>query len=68
MSYPAWHGALVTKGFLVITGILFAVTLGVHAQPVALNVILCVFLYAYRVAQDKWGNCASGGRSFGRLT
>jgi hypothetical protein len=58
---PAWRGALVTTGFLVIAGILFAVTLGVHPQPVALNVILCVFLYAYRVAQDKLGNCAYGG-------
>jgi hypothetical protein len=55
---PACHGALVTTGFLVIAGILFAVTLDVHPQPVALNVILCVFLYAYRFAQDKWGNCA----------
>ena len=58
---PAWRGALVTTGALVTAGILFVVALGVHPQPVALNAVQCVFLYVYRVAQDKWGNCASMG-------
>jgi len=53
---PAWHGAAVTGGFSIILGILFAVTLHVHPRAILLNAILCFFLYAYRVAQDKCGN------------
>jgi hypothetical protein len=57
----SWHkrarsGSVVTAIFSAIAGIMFGVVLAAHPPAVLWYLILIFFLYAYRVAQDKWGN------------
>jgi hypothetical protein len=63
---PAWretaqHGAFVTAVSSALAGILFIVVLSTRPRTtiwiVSLNAALVIFLYVYRVAQDRWGNC-----------
>ena len=54
---PALDGTLVTASFLVLAGIIFVVVLFARPPAILSNAILLIFLYAYRVAQDRWGNC-----------
>jgi hypothetical protein len=54
---PALDGTLVTASFLILAGIIFVVVLFACPPAILSNAILLIFLYAYRVAQDRWGNC-----------
>jgi hypothetical protein len=57
---PAWDGALVTMKSLVPAGIIFLAVLATEPRNatavILLNALLVILLYAYRVAQDRWGN------------
>ena len=58
---PAWDGAVVTMNSLIPAAVIFIVVLVTKPQTraavVILNAWLVILLYAYRFAQDAWGNC-----------
>jgi hypothetical protein len=58
---PAWDGAVVTMKSLIPAAAIFVIVLIAKPQTpvpvIILNAWLVILLYAYRFAQDTWGNC-----------
>jgi len=58
---PAWDGAVVTMKSLIPAAAIFIIVLITKPQTpvpvIILNAWLVILLYAYRFAQDTWGNC-----------